>query len=259
MLVHVFGAFSSPTTCIYALNRTAQDNQEEFPDLVQKVREFYVDNYLDSVDDEAAAISTQKRLTELCQRGGFPLVKWLSSSKEVLAATSPEERSHPTLNLDFEDLPTDRTLGLLWDCQTDSFVINVKVLSPTNTKRGILSQTASVFDPLGFLAPVIVKAKAILQEIWRSGVDWDDEVPAHLVAEWEKWTSSLASLGRLKIPRWFGTSDILHPPTLHVFADASEIGYGAVAYLVFTLSLSSPENGGKPRSRSLCRRQESHL
>ena len=234
MLVHVFGAVSSPTTCIYALNRTAQDNQEEFPDLVQKVREFYVDNYLDSVDDEAAAISTQKRLTELCQRGGFPLVKWLSSSKEVLAATSPEERSHPTLNLDFEDLPTDRTLGLLWDCQTDSFVINVKVLSPTNTKRGILSQTASVFDPLGFLAPVIVKAKAILQEIWRSGVDWDDEVPAHLVAEWEKWTSSLASLGRLKIPRWFGTSDILHPPTLHVFADASEIGYGAVAYLVFT-------------------------
>jgi hypothetical protein len=56
MTVHVFGAVSSPTTCIFALNRTADDNKAKFPAATESVRKtFYVNNYLDSFDNEDEA------------------------------------------------------------------------------------------------------------------------------------------------------------------------------------------------------------
>lgn len=45
ILVHVFGAVSSPTTCIYAFQRTARDNKSGFSDVADKIiNNFHVDN-----------------------------------------------------------------------------------------------------------------------------------------------------------------------------------------------------------------------
>ncbi|XP_045036474.1 uncharacterized protein LOC116932504 [Daphnia magna] len=53
MTVHVFGSISSSTTCIYTLNRTADDHRDQFPEAADSVRRtFYVDNDLDSFDSE---------------------------------------------------------------------------------------------------------------------------------------------------------------------------------------------------------------
>ena len=38
MTVHVFGAVSSPTTCIFALNKAASDNRERFPEAAHSVQ-----------------------------------------------------------------------------------------------------------------------------------------------------------------------------------------------------------------------------
>jgi hypothetical protein len=48
MLVHIFGAGSSPSTCIYALNKTADDHADEYDEEVTSCvrKNFYVDNYL---------------------------------------------------------------------------------------------------------------------------------------------------------------------------------------------------------------------
>ena len=49
MAVHVFGAVSSPTTCIYALRKTTEDFGSRFPTVAAVVlNNIYVDNYLDS-------------------------------------------------------------------------------------------------------------------------------------------------------------------------------------------------------------------
>ena len=70
MTVHIFGAVSSPATCLYALRRTAEDNAVEFSDVAHRVLiSFYVDNWLDSFPTEEEAIRCWQRLAELLKRG----------------------------------------------------------------------------------------------------------------------------------------------------------------------------------------------
>lgn len=55
------------------------------------------------------------------------------------------------------------------------------------TRRGILSTVASIYDPLGFLAPYVLAGKKILQEMCHQGVGWDDPLPEMLKPRWESW------------------------------------------------------------------------
>ena len=43
-----------------------------------------------------------------------------------------------------------------------------------------LSIAAKVFDPLGLLEPFTVKAKMMLQELWKQKVSWDSQLPEEL-------------------------------------------------------------------------------
>ena len=42
-----------------------------------------------------------------------------------------------------------------------------------------LRTLANIFDPLGFLAPVTLIAKTLIQEIWRKKYDWDEIYQVH--------------------------------------------------------------------------------
>lgn len=53
----------------------------------------------------------------------------------------------------------ERALGVQWCITTDKFQFKVRVKDHPFTRRGVLSVVASVFDPLGFVAPVILKGK----------------------------------------------------------------------------------------------------
>jgi hypothetical protein len=49
-----------------------------------------------------------------------------------------------------ENIPTIKTLGVLWLAEDDVFSFQVEeVLQPQFTKRFILSRVSKVFDPLG--------------------------------------------------------------------------------------------------------------
>ena len=95
MTVHLFGAVSSPSCAIYALRKTADDNQADFPtEVIQTVKEnFYVDDCLKSIASEEEAILMVKHLTALCHRGGFALTKWSSNNRTVLQTLSEEHRA----------------------------------------------------------------------------------------------------------------------------------------------------------------------
>ena len=85
MTVHLFGGVSSPSCANFALRKTADDNQGFDPEIVNTVkRNFYVDDYLKSVKSEQDGISLAKDLTNLPEKGGFRLTKWLSNSREVV-------------------------------------------------------------------------------------------------------------------------------------------------------------------------------
>ena len=77
------------------------------------------------------------------------------------------------VNLELEELPTESALGLKWNTVEDKFVWEVleKILHSVNqkpmTRRGIVSAVYSLFDPLGFIAPYVMKAKLLLQTLSR--------------------------------------------------------------------------------------------
>lgn len=85
---------------------------------------------------------------------------------------------------------------------------------------------------MGWLTPVTLKMKVLLQGLWEEGLGWDEEVPAKTQDDWAAWRKELPNLAAVPIPRhYFGkTSDpcSLH---LHGFADASILAYAATIYV----------------------------
>ncbi|KZS10201.1 Uncharacterized protein APZ42_025383 [Daphnia magna] len=180
MAVHVFGSVSSPTTCIFALNQTADDHRDQYPEAVYSVRRnFYVDNYLDSFDSEDGAVKWARQMKKLLQLGGFNLKKWTSSSRKEISALREFGLASPTLNLDLEKLPIKRTLGV--------------IILPC------------VYDPLGLIAPVVFPLKSLLQDIWKyeKRIRWDDPFPEELGQGFHYWYDHLEPLELLTVPRCF--------------------------------------------------------
>ncbi|KAK3743481.1 hypothetical protein QZH41_013096 [Actinostola sp. cb2023] len=101
------------------------------------------------------------------------------------------------------------------------------------TRRGILSTVSSIDDPLGLVAPFLLRGKRILQLLYKEGLDWDEPIPDDLRSEWEMWRSKLPLLEQMKIQRCFELHDFKDRKTveLHHFADASTEIYGQCSYL----------------------------
>ena len=59
------------------------------------------------------------------------------------------------------------------------------------TIRGVLFVLSSVYDPLGFGAPFLLKGKQILQRLCEQGLKWDEELPKETAVEWIKWKDKL--------------------------------------------------------------------
>lgn len=101
------------------------------------------------------------------------------------------------------------------------------------TKRIVLSKISQLFDPNGYVSPVIILAKIIMQLIWNAQIDWDDEIPIDIQVLWGKFWERISHLERTKIPRWLGMETGVKLQ-LHGFADSSIQAYGCCVYLRVT-------------------------
>jgi len=235
MLVHLFGGISSPSCASYALQRTADDNATKYDkETIYTIRNnFYVDDCLKSVETEDKALQLVDELRELLKKGGFNLTKWVSNSRKVIKAIPETQRACSVTDLDLDHLPIERALGLQWDVERDVFKFKTTITSKPATRRGILSMTSSIYDPLGFISPYVLPAKFILQDLCRQGFGWDDPVPEREQERWNQWLEELPKLKELEVnrclkPKSFGE---VVSAELHNFSDASQLGYGAVSYL----------------------------
>ncbi|XP_058463957.1 uncharacterized protein LOC131438143 [Malaya genurostris] len=98
-----------------------------------------------------------------------------------------------------------------------------------NTKHQLLSDSAKLFDPFGWFAPVIVRVKILYQKCWLYDFNWHDLLPPTIEEEWIEVKKTLHQLEQIKIPRW--ASNYNSNVQLHGFSDASEEAYAAVVYL----------------------------
>lgn len=98
------------------------------------------------------------------------------------------------------------------------------------TKRIILSSITQIFDPLGLIGPVIIKAKILLQSLWQLKIDWDTPVPESIRIIWSSYYQQLPILNQITIPRHVSLRDPMDIQ-LHGFCDASMVAYGVCIYV----------------------------
>ena len=106
------------------MQQTADDNEEQFsPEVINTVhRNFYVDDVLNSIPNEDNAIHLAEKLIQLMKEGVFHLTKFASNSRKLLTTLPEKERANPALNLDLDQLPIGRALGLHWEADSSQQV-----------------------------------------------------------------------------------------------------------------------------------------
>lgn len=235
MKVHLFGAVSSPGCANYGLKYLAKEHSHSHPVGAQFVtKDFYVDDGVTSADNVKRAIQLAHEAREICSKGGLRLHKFVSNNHAVLQSLPPSECATETntKDLTFNDT-LERALGIQWSIKEDSFRFNNTLKDQPATRRGILSTVASIYDPLGFLAPYVLNGKRILQEMCNQGTGWDEHLPERLKPRWESWQRDFTNLQKINITRCYLPADFgeVVETELHHFSDASTSGYGQCSYL----------------------------
>ncbi|CAH8630974.1 unnamed protein product [Dicrocoelium dendriticum] len=236
MTAHPFGATSSPFCANFALCQTAVMWGPHYnANVAAAVRHnFYVDDLLIALPSVSEAIPFVAQIREMLSKAGFKLWKWVCSHTDVYKAVPPAEIAEPVKPIAEISGFVRRTLGLWWNADEDTFLFQFGLAEKSPTRRGILSAVASIYDPLGLIAPVVMPAKSLLQRLCRDKLRWDGPVAGENEEAWRAWLNGVRALGVLKVPRCiYHSLDSVELPQLHVFCDASEIGYGAVAYVRF--------------------------
>ena len=231
MSVHAFGLTSSPSVAGYALRRTVVDNQSKFSvESCNTVNmNFYVDDLLKSVATSEGLVALIDELDKLLTCGGFKLMKFSSNHPELLNGVASERLlpRYAELDLRFEDIPEQKTLGVCWSPSSDCFHISAANGDYVLTRRGLLSFLSRWYDPLGIVSPFLLPAKLILQSLSRSNLGWDDSnLPYVEKMRWLKWKKGLRNLDGIKLPRRFAgltDAEYIH---LHCFTDASKHAFG---------------------------------
>ena len=238
---HIFGAKDSPTCANFALQQTGRDNQAQFPEVANAIEEkFYMDDYLDSAVSVDVILERCESLVRVLKKGGFKLTKFVSNVPTIGLKLNDDEKGEedPTdssqLLLQTAAPSSSHVLGLKWDHNADSLVVSRGVCKAYDnhvTQRVVLSGVSSVFDPLGLVAPFTVKARILLKEIWRSqGQNWDNTLPLNFQRAFKEWSLELPQLSKITIKRSY-FRNMTEIPELHIFGDASQDAFSAVAFL----------------------------
>ena len=229
----LFGLNQSP----FILGATLQHHLQKCSpaygsDLINEImRSLYVDDLIKGLETVSEGEKFKEISKVIFSEAGFTLHKWHSN------VASLEENQETTGELTFaretfgSDERQTKLLGLMWDKAEDSLSVTIPEEKAVTTKRGILSFLAAIYDPLGVLSPVILVGKCVFRDCCESKLPWDKSVTGELLKNWQSFVKDLPR--SVSFPRAL----VLHREEisfvdLHVFADASKIGTGAVTYAV---------------------------
>lgn len=213
-----YGLKSSAYCCVEALCRCAHDYANEYPLASGAVlQSFHVDDGTLGADNDAEAEELYRQLNLMLNKGGFPLAKWATNSMRMQSVIGTTANS---VNLDLFN--ESSVLGIKWSVLDDRFKYGLCTQIPNQppTKRFIVATVARLFDPVGWIAPIVVLGKTLIQEVWRAKCEWDAIVPQNIQIKWHEFQNALVYLPQITIPRWLGivAGKLIE---IHGFSDAS--------------------------------------
>lgn len=227
-----FGTSSAPYMAIKTLQQIAKNEEQNYPEASDIImRDFYVDDLISGANSVQEAINMQNQLIKIFKTTGFEPKKWTSNHTQLLENV-PKEHREINLPLEVDKEDSIKALGIHWHPATDhmSFKVNLESNDKTPTKRTFLSNAAKLYDPIGWLAPIIVVVKIMFQQLWIEGIDWDDQIPSDMNTVWQRYQEQLKIIEEIKIPRWINNENIDNNFQIHGFSDASEKAYAAAVY-----------------------------
>ena len=244
--VHIFGNKPSPAIANFGMQYAANhDNSQNYPkgkDFI--LNNFYVDDGLTSTDTVEEAVEVIAGARKILEKFQVRLHKIVSNSSDVLKAFPPSECAM-SCSVEIGEQSIQHALGLKWDVGSDLFTFEVNIPSRPFTKRGVVSVVNSLFDPLGFISPIILSGRIIQRQIIDENtksdkgktLDWDEPLPVTFKQKWNEWQTSLSEVGSVSVPRSYyppGFAPLLRQE-LHVFADAS---FAAIGYAIYIRSIN---------------------
>ncbi|XP_044010185.1 uncharacterized protein LOC122853832 [Aphidius gifuensis] len=228
-----YGTKPAPFLALATLKQLELEEGDRFPLVKSAISQgSYMDDIYVGADNIQQGIDKVVQIQQMLHSGGFELRKWISNSSELLSKIPVEFHEKSSTLSDSNQV--FRTLGLNWDTTVDCFsYIPIVYKEPKAiTKRVVLAQVAQLFDPLGWISPVVVKGELFMQSLWKIKLDWDEPIPENLLGPWRDFVSQLSHLSEIKIPRWLNLTLTVSSIEIHGFGDASDAGIGAVVYLV---------------------------
>ncbi|KAI4472461.1 hypothetical protein M0802_016801 [Mischocyttarus mexicanus] len=225
-----YGTRLAPYLACRVLKQLVEDEGHNYPLAIDPILK---GSYVDDISGGAESIKqlnvVASQLREMCDSACLPLDKWKSNSRDFSHLSSTHSDLSPVHS--FDDLTT-KILGISWNSQKDVFTFDGTIsFHQAVTKRIILSEMAQLFDPLGLLSPVVIKAKILMQRLLLEKVGWDDELTPDIIHEWSQLRQHLARLSVLETPRWLNLSSKALSVQIHGFSDASQLAMAAVVYL----------------------------
>lgn len=204
-----FGSACSLAIAQFVKNKNAKVFEHEFPKAFEAItKNHYVDDMIERAHDVESAVQLIKHVQFIHRHANFDLRNLISNNKQVLEAINGSPEFSDKILVDKLDIDVERVLGMYWNTKTDTFTYSLQFIKMIDnvveyypTKREILRIVMSVFDPLGFLAHLLIHAKVLIQEIWRHDIGWDDQLPNSIKSKWFNWVQHLKTVENLHIPR----------------------------------------------------------
>ncbi|XP_045115478.1 uncharacterized protein LOC123507035 [Portunus trituberculatus] len=220
----------------------------------------YVDDLLTSVVDHSEAHRLMKEVEHMLSMGGFEIKEWTVSGDRNVSLMHPK----------IVDSKEEKVLGLSWDPQEDLFMFKVqlnfsrkmkncfqgpyltvgdieKELPAVLSRRMILRQAASIYDPLGMVTPFTLKMKLLMRELVVNmsadgkKLGWDEAVDEEFHRKWKLLFKEMFEMEHISFKRCLKPKDAVGDPDLVVFSDGSMKAFGAVAYVRWHLMDGSIE------------------
>ena len=173
----LFGSTSSP----FMLNAALRCHLENYDlPIAQDIKDnLYVDNIISGCNQETDSILYYNDARSIMHNGHFNLPSWASNSPSLQEIAVKDGTNDPKTIVNI--------LGLKWNPSTDTLSFPPAqdyTPPPTITKRHVLQISSKIYDPLGLLSPVTVKAKLLMQELWQNELEWDEPLPLELKTKW---------------------------------------------------------------------------
>ena len=170
---HITGARDSPACANFVLQHTAKDDIEDHPNSLEIIqRIFYMDDMVAFFCDTITAFTTAKDVKDTLKKNKFNLTKWYSNSREF--CLQMQDNHYKPVEELFSKSFHQRVLLGNWSLDDDRLKFRANDRKKNldrkiRTQRKFLSFVSGFYDSLGTISPFLIRAKILLQELWKHG------------------------------------------------------------------------------------------